>query len=148
MRRLKSNKHNANTRMYPDDPNKKLLYPELSYKLNGIFFKVHNERGRFLNEKQYSDALEHLFKKEQLKYRREVELPISFEGEQKRRNIADFVIDGKIVIEVKAKPFTTKDDYYQLLRYLSSLNLELGFIVNFRQRYLRPKRIINPNFKR
>ena len=40
--------------------NKNLLYPELSYQLNGIFFEVHNNLGRFLNEKQYADAIEKL----------------------------------------------------------------------------------------
>ena len=36
----------------------KLLYPELSYKIVGLLFNVHNNLGRFRNEKQYSDAIE------------------------------------------------------------------------------------------
>jgi len=36
----------------------KVIYPELSYKLIGILFAVHNEIGRFYNEKQYCDAIE------------------------------------------------------------------------------------------
>jgi len=39
-----------------------VLYPELSYRLNGLFFRIHNELGRFRNEKQYADALESALK--------------------------------------------------------------------------------------
>ena len=38
--------------------NSKLIYPELSYKLNGIFFEVQNRLGRYSTEKQYADAVE------------------------------------------------------------------------------------------
>jgi len=43
--------------------NKKVIHPQLSYRLNGIFFSVHNDLGRFRNEKQYADAVENLLKK-------------------------------------------------------------------------------------
>ena len=58
----------------------------------------------------------------------------------------DFIIEDKIIIELKAKPFITKNDYYQTRRYLELLNLELGIIVDFRQKYLKPKRILNPKY--
>ena len=41
---------------------KDILYPELSYKLCGLFYRIHNELKRFCNEKQYADALENLLK--------------------------------------------------------------------------------------
>jgi len=41
----------------------KLIYPDLSYKINGILFTVHNELGRFCNEKQYADAIENFLKR-------------------------------------------------------------------------------------
>ncbi|MFI5164666.1 MAG: GxxExxY protein, partial [Bacteroidia bacterium] len=58
-------------------------------------------------------------------------------------NRPDFTIEGCMVIEFKAKPFITKEDYYQTMRYLEIVKMKLGMIVNFRQRYLKPKRIIN-----
>ena len=125
----------------------KVLYQELSYLICGLCFKVHNELGRFLNEKQYTDALESLLKKNKLIYKREHALLPSFEGEKGRRNVPDFIIDDKIVIDLKAKRMISKEDYYQMLRYLSSAQKRLGIIVNFRQRYLQPKRVINSEFK-
>ncbi len=116
--------------------NKKLIHSELSYVLNGIFFKIHNKLGRFAREKQYSDVLEEEFKSQNINHKREIDLNSS-------GNRFDFLIENKIVVEVKAKPFVTKSDYYQVNRYLESSGIELGLIVNFRHRYLKPKRIVN-----
>jgi len=127
--------------------NKKVIYPELSYKICGFCFYIHNRLGRYRNEKQYADALEKLFKENKINYAREKALPPSFEGERERRNITDFIVEDKIVVELKAKPVILKDDYFQTQRYLASCKKKLGLIFNFRQRYLRPKRILNSQVK-
>jgi GxxExxY protein len=67
-----------------------------------------------------------------------------FEGEKEGRNKIDFLIEEKIILEIKAKTIIEKSDYYQIMRYLKILNKKLGFLVNFRNRYLRVKRVINP----
>lgn len=121
----------------------KLLYPELSYQLTGILFAVHNELGRFCNEKQYGDGVERHLKERSVMYERERILPLSFEGESVGRNKIDFLVDEKILLELKATRILTKEDYYQAKRYLVALHKELGILVNFRQRFLTPKRILN-----
>lgn len=123
-----------------------LLYPELSYKIVGLLFGVHNNLGRFRNEKQYSDAIEQELKILKIPYAREFHLSESFEGEGSNRNIIDFIIDDKIILEIKAKRAIYKDDYFQVKRYLSSSNYKLGLLVNFRSRYLSPKRILSGNY--
>jgi len=125
----------------------KILYKDLSFQIYGLLFKTHNELGRFRNEKQYGDKLEQLFKDKKINYLRELNLPPSFIGEQKNRNRIDFIVDDKIIIECKTKTMLTKDDYFQTLRYLTTFNKRLGILVNFRQIYLKPKRIVNPNIK-
>ena len=122
---------------------KKIIYPELSYKLNGLFYKTHNHLGRYRNEKQYGDYFEELLKREGIKYQREKPLPPGFEGERKNRNIPDFIIENEIIVDFKAKRLITKEDYYQMRRYLSTYNKKLGIIVNFRYRSIAPKRILN-----
>ena len=122
---------------------KDIIYPELSYKINGILFDVKKNLGQYKNEKQYCDAIEEELKKRGIKYEREKILPESFVGEQRGRNKVDFLIDDKIVLEIKAKPFITKSDYYQTRRYLDSLDKKLGFLVNMRNYSINPKRILN-----
>jgi GxxExxY protein len=122
--------------------NKKVYYPELSYKICGIFFEVHNNLGRFRNEKQYADAIENLLKEKDINYFREKNLEVSFAGEKNIRNRVDFIIEDKIIIELKAKTVITKEDYFQMQRYLQTSDKKLGMLVNFRQKYLSPKRVV------
>lgn len=103
----------------------KIIYPELSYKIVGIFFSVHNELGRYRNEKQYSDAIEEKFKQAGIKFEREKTLEISFIGERKRRNIIDFLVDETIILEIKCKKSIFNQDYIQLRRYLVSADKKL-----------------------
>jgi len=126
---------------------KDIIYAELSYLINGFSYKVHNQLGCYKNEKQYADALEHILQENNNSYKREFALPKSFKGEGLRRNIPDFIIEERIILDCKAKRLITKEDYYQMQRYLTSYNKKLGIIINFRQKSLHPKRIINSNFK-
>lgn len=123
----------------------KLIYEDLTYKINGILFSVHNERGRYCNEKQYADAIEQKLKEVGFNYEREKRLSSSFKGEPEGRNIVDFLIEDKVVVEIKAKRSIGKDDYYQAQRYLRALGKKLALLVNFRNKNLRIKRILNPD---
>jgi len=116
-----------------------LYYPELSYRVTGALFKIHNKLGRYCKEKQYQDAVEMLLKQKGITFEREKKLPVS---ENIEGNQVDFVIEDKVLLDCKAKVFITKEDYYQIIRYLKAANKKLGLIVNFHNKYLRPKRIL------
>ena len=66
------------------------------------------------------DAFEDLLKANKIKYKREKSAPVSFKGEKERRNIPDFIIEDKIIVDLKAKPMILKEDYFQMRRYLVS----------------------------
>lgn len=114
-----------------------LLYADLSYKITGMLFAVHNELGRFCTERQFCDALECKLKEGSVSYVREKNINNDMAGDR-----VDFCVDEKIVLECKAKKFVTKEDYLSLQRYLQNSGKRLGIIVNFRNTYLRPKRIV------
>ena len=120
-----------------------IIYPELSYLISGILFSVHNEIGRYCNEKQVCDKIEHYLKQSNIAYEREKVLPISFLGEKAGRNRIDFLISDMVVLEIKTTRFLTKEHYYQIQRYLKALRLKLGILVNFRDERLKPRRILN-----
>lgn len=114
----------------------KVIYPELSYKLTGVCFKVQDELGRFAKEKQYCERLEAKF----------VDLSIPFVREftvKGTGNRVDFIVEDKILLEIKAQPFVSKTDYGQTQRYLQVLRLKLGLLINFQSKYLKPQRVIN-----
>ena len=113
----------------------KIIYPELSYTITGILFAVHNELGMYAREKQYGDLIELKLKEIKIPFQRE--FFISNTG-----NILDFVIDEKIILELKATRFITQEHYRQVQNYLQQTQLKLGLLVNFRSRYLKPARIV------
>ena len=57
--------------MESNDTNGKIIYKELSYKLSGLLFSVHNQLGRYGREKQYGDLLESLLSQESLSFKRQ-----------------------------------------------------------------------------
>ena len=121
--------------MHTNDTNTKLIHSELSYLLTGIFFEIHNTLGRYSKERQYADALEAKL--------RGLRVPFAHEHEIKQsRDRVDFIIDNKIIIELKARRVITREDYYQMQRYLQASGLRLGLLVNFRNRYLKPVRVV------
>lgn len=129
------------------DFRKQLIYPELSYKLNGIFFETQNRLGRYSTEKQYCHALEELLKGRKVAYAREKEIGIPFGEKIIEGNRVDFMIEDKILVDAKAKSYITREDYLQMQRYLRAADLKLGLIVNFKPKSVVIKRVINPNAK-
>lgn len=119
-----------------------ILQKDLSYKINGILFQVHNKLGRFCKHDQYCDALEVLLKENSVDYKREIEVPIEFNDIQLTGNKLDFLIENEIVLDVKCKKEITTKDYVQMKRYLVATNKELGIVVNFSEKSLKPKRIL------
>ena len=120
---------------YTNEKIKKLIFPELSYAITGICFDIHNKLGRYSREKQYGDLLEDKFKEIKISYKREFII-------EKTGNIVDFLVDDKIVLELKAKAVVSREDYYQVQRYLQVSNIKLALLVNFQNRYLKPIRIV------
>jgi len=83
---------------------------DLSYKLVGIFFKIHNQLGRFCREVQYGNALAQEMTLAHLKYHRERTFAVA----GRMSNRVDFMVEEKIIIDIKAKPAIDKDDYKKM----------------------------------
>ena len=121
-----------------------ILYKDESYKIIGSCMKVHAELGAGFLESVYQEALEKQFIKDGVPYVREKLLKIQFDGEQLKKTFkADFVCYDTIVVELKAAICIHKDYTDQIYNYLKSTKLQLGILVNFGERSLVYKRILN-----
>lgn len=120
-----------------------LVYPELSYKIVGILFDVHSKLGGKYQEKYYQRAVEIALKEANIPYKKEIAVDLSFNGAKIGKYILDFLIEDKIVLELKATPRFNRDDFKQVSAYLKARNLKLGILANFRGASLIYKRILN-----
>ncbi len=124
--------------------NANLIYPELSYKIMGVLFKVHSKLGSSYQEKYYQRALEQEFMIQKIDFQREVSIDVEYSDIKVGKHFLDFVIDQKIVLETKTDLRITPDYIGQVISYLKSSKLPLGIIANFRTPRLTYRRVINP----
>lgn len=121
----------------------KLIYPELSYKIVGAFFDVHNALGGGLQEKYYQRALEEAFKKNNLNYQSQFLVQLTYNGKNIGRYFADFLVDDKIIVELKVGDKFYPKDINQVSAYLKATNKKLGILVNFGKKLVKYTRIVN-----
>ena len=127
----------------------RLLHEDLSYKIRGCVFKVYNSLGFGHKESVYHKALTTEFNKRHINFEQEKSLDIFYENEKVGNYRPDFVIEGKIIIEIKAQDFLIKDNERQVINYLKSTNYQLAFLVNFGGSKLDIRRLVwTPNYLR
>jgi len=132
----------------PNSGTKNLIYPELSYKIVGILFGVYNRFGYSYPEKYLQKAVEEAFKTNKVPYNKEVKIDLYFDQKQIGRHFIDFIIENKIVLEIKRGNQISVADVKQVLMYLRSFNLRLGILAYFGNKELIYKRIINSKVKK
>ena len=119
-----------------------LIYPELSYRLVGILQKVYNGLGGGYQEKYYQNAIKQELISNNINFLEQVRSEIYYKGHSIGKYYLDFIIEHKVVLEIKAVPFFARKDILQILGYLKNANLELGILANFHRKNLQIKRII------
>ena len=120
-----------------------LLYKEDTYKIIEICMEVHNQLGKGFNEVVYSDALEIELIDNNINYSKEKKYNINYKGNiLPHKYRADFIINDKIVLEIKAIQCLTSSHTKQTLNYLAVSKLKLGLLINFGEDSLRYKRVI------
>jgi GxxExxY protein len=122
-------------------------YKELTGKIIGCAMAVHSELGCGFQEVIYQRALEIEFRKNEIACIREFEMDIFYKGEPIGTRRVDFLIEGKISVELKALTALEPVHLTQAINYLEAYNLELGLLLNFGSTRLEFKRLVNSKYK-
>ena len=112
-------------------PGNNVLYPDLSYKLMEIVFEVHNQLGPGFTEDIYEKAVMYELSIQNIPYEQQQSIQVFYKGQNMGIYRLDFVIDGKIILELKAVSGLNDIFKQQLLSYLKATNLRLGIPVDF-----------------
>lgn len=120
-----------------------LLYPELSYQIIGILFEVYNELGYGYREKYYENAIEEELRRVKIQYKKQLYAPLLFKQQKIGFYYFDFLIDNKIILELKQGSQFSKKHIEQVYEYLKQHKLQLGIIAQFSPGGLKFKRVVN-----
>jgi GxxExxY protein len=120
-----------------------LLYEDLSYKVRGAIFEVRKQLGSGHKEIVYQKALALEFEQQSIPFVQEKIVEVNYKGEKVGVYRPDFVIDDKIILELKALPFVGQNEEKQLWHYLKGTKYQLAFLVNFGPKGAEIKRVIN-----
>ena len=118
------------------------LYPELTYEIRGAIFSVWKKLGPAFKESVYQKALEKELIKRNISFIAQKQIPIIYDDEKIGIYKPDFIINDKILIEIKVLPRLTKLEEKQLWYYLKGTNYKLALLVNFGSQRLQIKRWI------
>lgn len=119
-----------------------LIYPELSYRIVGLLYKIYNRLGGGYQEKVYQQALRNELLLNELHFLEQVRTDINYGRKTIGRYYLDFIVDHKIVLELKVAPRFYAKDIMQVLNYLRSSGLELGILASLNRNNIFYKRIL------
>lgn len=127
---------------------KQFLHKDLTYKIRGAIFEVYNKLGNGHKENIYGKALEEEFKIKGIKFEKEKSIPLKYNGKNIGIYRPDFIIEDKVILEIKSIPFMGKVEEKQIWSYLKGSDYNLALLINFGGKDLIIKRIVyDRNFK-
>ncbi len=111
---------------------KKLIYKEKSYNIQGAIFEVYREMGCGFLEAVYQECLEKELTQREIPFVAQQELQLTYKGESLRQMYRpDLICYGQIIVELKAVKEIAPNHKAQVLNYLKATGIKLGLLVNF-----------------
>jgi len=121
-----------------------LLYADITGKIIGCAFQVHGFLGNGFQEVIYQRALALELKSANISFQRELEMPIFYKEYKEEIGIrrVDFLVENKILVELKAVSQLEDVHLAQILNYLKAYRLEVGLLINFGSKSMTHKRVV------
>jgi GxxExxY protein len=104
---------------------------ELTSEVIGCAFKVHNSLGSGFLEKVYENALQIELSRAGLEVEQQVPVQVYYQGEVVGDFVPDLLVEGRLIVELKAIETLTKLHEAQLVNYLTATGLNIGLLINF-----------------
>lgn len=108
-----------------------LLHSDITDKIIKAYYAVHNKLGYGFLEKVYENAMCIELRRMGLKVEKQKPIKVFYDVEIIGEYYADVVVDGLVIIELKAAEGLAEEHERQLLNYLKATNIEVGLLLNF-----------------
>ncbi len=120
-----------------------MLYSELTKLIIGCCIEVHKRLGNGFQEVIYQRALQIEMNLAGLNFERELEMPVYYRNTEIATRRVDFLVEGKVIVELKALLELEGVHLAQAINYLQVYKIEVGLLVNFGNTSLEFKRVFN-----
>ena len=121
-------------------------YNDLTYKIIGAAMEVHNHLGPGHSEGVYQKALEYELISQGIAFEAQRPVQIDYKGEQVGLRYLDFVVEDKVIVEIKATSESSSLFMWQVLYYFAATDYPVALLMNFGTQTLEYKRLL-PNEK-
>jgi GxxExxY protein len=119
------------------------LHSDITKKIIGAAMKVHSTLGNGFQEVIYQRALALEMRQQGLSFQRELEMQVFYAGEEIGTRRVDFLVEEKVVVELKAISKLEDVHLAQAINYLEAYQLEVGLLLNFGAKSLEYRRVVN-----
>jgi len=119
-----------------------LLHKEITGLIIGAAMEVHSVLGNGFLEAVYEEALAHEMTLRAIPFERQRPLPVSYKGKELKEYICDFLVEEKVIVEIKAIKRLTELEEAQIINYLNASGVKVGLIFNFGEKSLKYKRVV------
>ena len=120
-----------------------LIHGGLTGQIIGAAMEVHSKLGPGFLESVYERALAYEFELQKISFETQKEIPAFYKNKQVKQFICDFVVDSKVIVELKAIKEITEIEKIQVINYLKAGGFQVGLLLNFGQKSLEYKRLVN-----
>jgi GxxExxY protein len=120
-----------------------LLFSDITREIIGAAMEVHTNLGPGFLEAVYEEALTVEFDLRKINYQRQKALGVYYKDKKVKEYFCDFLVCGKVLVELKAIRNITGVEEAQLLNYLKATRMKIGLLINFGSSSLRYKRFAN-----
>ena len=119
-----------------------LLYSDVTRKIIGAAMEVHSALGAGFLESVYEEAMAVELDLCGLRYERQKNIDVFYKNRKIKQFICDVLVEGKVLIELKALNRLTTTEHSQILNYLKATGLKVGLLMNFGAESLDYKRFV------
>jgi GxxExxY protein len=124
-----------------------MIHEEKTSKIIGAFYTVYNTLGHGFLEKVYENALAIELRKQGMVAEQQKRIEVFYDGERVGDYYADIVVDGCVVLELKAAEALAPEHEAQLINYLKGTVVEVGLLLNFGPKPQLARRILTNDKK-
>ena len=125
-----------------------MILDEITYKINGCAMKVHNTLGNGFQELIYQRCLAIELGRAGMNFGREVEQTIFYDGIDVGTRRADFVVEGQVIVELKALINLENVHLAQAKNYVMAYDFPIGLLINFGSTSVQIRKVFNPKYNK